>query len=123
LAAVSDVGFGSSINSRIDAGGALLAGRTASAQSADVTCSSWPIGFYSNLTVGQGSNIFGGFAGFDGSDARGFSTTRINFPNGWFVGGGASAAEPVIGPRLCADPLASSGMTLPPRCGGNVTPP
>jgi opacity protein-like surface antigen len=69
-----------------------LAGRTASAQSADVTYSSWPIGFQSNLTVGQGSNIYGSFAGFDGSDARGFSTTRINFPNGWFVGGGASAA-------------------------------
>ena len=70
-----------------------LAGRTASAQTADVTYSSWPIGFQSNLTVGQGSNIYGSFAGFDGSDARGgFSTTRINFPNGWFVGGGASGA-------------------------------
>jgi hypothetical protein len=54
-----------------------------------VTYSSWPIGFYSNLTVGQSSNIYGSFAGFDGSDARGgFSTLRYNFPNGWFVGGG-----------------------------------
>jgi opacity protein-like surface antigen len=68
-----------------------LAGRTACAQAADVTYSSWPVGFYSNLTVGQNSNIYGSFAGFDGSDARGgFSTMRYNFPNGWFVGGGAS---------------------------------
>src|SRR4030081_2966256 len=70
-----------------------LAGRTAWAQTADVTYSSWPIGFHSNLTVGQGSNIYGSFAGFDGTDARsGFSTVRTSFPNGWFVGGGASAA-------------------------------
>jgi opacity protein-like surface antigen len=63
-----------------------LAGRTACAQSADVIYSSWPIGFQSNLTVGQGSNIYGSF---DGSDARGgFSYMRANFPNGWFVGGG-----------------------------------
>ncbi|HEV7877925.1 hypothetical protein [Bradyrhizobium sp.] len=67
-----------------------LAGRTACAQTAAVTYSSWPIGFYSNLTVGQGSNSYGSFAGFDGSDARGgFSTMRTHFPNGWFVGGGA----------------------------------
>ena len=67
-----------------------LAGRTACAQTADVTYSSWPIGFHSNLTVGQGSNIYGSFAGLDGSDARGgFSTMRANFPNGWFVGAGA----------------------------------
>jgi opacity protein-like surface antigen len=66
-----------------------VAGRPACAQSAAVTYSSWPIGFYSNLTVGQGSNIYGSFAGFDGSDARrGFSTMRYTFPNGWFVGGG-----------------------------------
>jgi hypothetical protein len=68
-----------------------LGERTACAQTAPVTYSSWPIGFYSNLTVGQGSNIYGSFAGFDGSDARGgFSTTRTNFPNGWFVAGGTS---------------------------------
>jgi hypothetical protein len=75
-----------------------VAGRTASAQTADATYSSWPVGFYSNLTVGQGSNIYGSFAGFDGSDARGgFSYTRANFPNGWFVGGGASGAGFGIG--------------------------
>ena len=66
-----------------------LGERTACAQTADVTYSSWPVGFHSNLTVGQGSNIYGSFAGFDGSDARRFSTLRYAFPNGWFVGGGA----------------------------------
>jgi hypothetical protein len=66
-----------------------LAGRTACAQTAAVTYSSWPIGFYSNLTVGQNSTIYGSFAGFDGSDARGgFSYMRYPLPNGWFVGGG-----------------------------------
>jgi hypothetical protein len=66
-----------------------LGGRAACAQTAAVTYSSWPIGFYSNLTVGQGSNVYGSFAGFGGSDARGgFSSMRTNFPNGWFVGGG-----------------------------------
>jgi hypothetical protein len=53
-----------------------------------VTYSSWPVGFHNNLTVGQGSNIYGSFAGFDGNGARGFSTMRTTFPNGWFVGGG-----------------------------------
>ena len=69
-----------------------IAGRTACAQTTAVTYSSWPIGFNSNLTVGQNSNVYGSFAGFDGSDARGFSYLRANFPNGWFVGGGASGA-------------------------------
>jgi opacity protein-like surface antigen len=68
-----------------------LGGRTAHAQAAPVTywISSWPIGFGGNLAVGQSSNTYGNFAGFDGSDARGggFSYTRYNFPNGWFVGG------------------------------------
>ena len=69
---------------------ALCFGRTAGAQTASVTYSSWPIGFHSNLTVGQGSSIYGSFAGFGGSDVRGgFSTTRYTFPNGWFVGSGA----------------------------------
>jgi len=66
-----------------------LGGPAAYAQGAAVTYSSWPLGFRSNLTVGQSSNIYGSF---DGSDARGggFSYTRSNFPNGWFVGGGAT---------------------------------
>jgi hypothetical protein len=69
-----------------------VAGRPACAQTAAVTYSSWPIGFQSNLTAGQGSNIYGSFAGFDGSDAQsGFSTMRATFPNGWFVGGATGA--------------------------------
>ena len=67
-----------------------LAGRTAGAQGTEVTYSSWPVGFHSNLTVGQGSNVYGSLAGFDDRDARGFSWTRYNFSNGWFVGGGTS---------------------------------
>lgn len=66
-----------------------LAGRTAFAQGAEVTYSSWPVGFHSNLTVGQGANVYGRLAGDDDRDARGFSWTRYHFPNGWFVGGGS----------------------------------
>jgi opacity protein-like surface antigen len=63
---------------------ALCAGaRTACAQTAAVPYASWPIGFGSNLTVGQSSNIYGS-PGFDGG---GFSYPRTNFPNGFFVGG------------------------------------
>jgi opacity protein-like surface antigen len=68
-----------------------LGARTAHAQAAPVRywVSSWPIGFGGDPTVGQGSNTYGNFPSFDGSDARGggFSYTRYNFPNGWFVGG------------------------------------
>ncbi|MEA2959977.1 MAG: hypothetical protein QOI46_75 [Alphaproteobacteria bacterium] len=68
-----------------------LAGRAASAQGTEVTYSSWPVGFHSGLTVGQGSTVYGSLAGFDGSDVEGrFSWTRYHFPNGWFVGGGAT---------------------------------
>jgi opacity protein-like surface antigen len=67
-----------------------LGGRTAHAQAAPVTywISSWPIGFGGNLAGGQGSNTYGNFPSFDGSDARGggFSNIRYNFSNGWFVG-------------------------------------
>jgi opacity protein-like surface antigen len=67
-----------------------LGGRTAHAQAAPVTywIPGWPVGFGGNPTVDQGSNTYGNFPSFDGSDARGggFSYTRYNFPNGWFVG-------------------------------------
>jgi opacity protein-like surface antigen len=65
-----------------------LGARMACAQTAAVTFSSWPIGFGSNLTVGQNSNIYGSLSSFDGSDVRGggFSYMRTNFPNGWFIG-------------------------------------
>jgi len=66
-------------------------GRTAHAQAAPVTywIPGWPIGFGGNPTVGTGSNSYGNFPGFDGSGAGGggFSSTRYNFSNGWFVGG------------------------------------
>ena len=67
-----------------------LGGRTAHAQATPVNywIPGWPAGFGGNLTVGQGSNTYGNFPSFDGSDARGgFSYMRYNFPNGWFVGG------------------------------------
>jgi hypothetical protein len=67
-----------------------LGGRTAHAQagSASYGIPGW-LGFGGNLTGGQGSNTYGNFAGFDGGDFRsgGFSSTRYNFANGWFVGG------------------------------------
>jgi opacity protein-like surface antigen len=64
-----------------------LGGRTACAQTGAVPYSSWPLGFRSNLTVGQSSNTYGSFANFDGSDGG----SRYNFPNGWFVGGQSSS--------------------------------
>jgi opacity protein-like surface antigen len=67
-----------------------LGGRTAHAQAAPVNywIPGWPAGFGGNLTAGQGSNTYGNFPSFDGSDARGgFYSMRYNFPNGWFVGG------------------------------------
>ncbi|MGY3616814.1 hypothetical protein [Bradyrhizobium sp. USDA 10063] len=66
-----------------------LGGRTAHAQVAPMTywTPGWPLGF-DNVTADQSSNTYGNFPSFDGSDARGggFSYTRYNFPNGWFVG-------------------------------------
>jgi opacity protein-like surface antigen len=67
-----------------------LAGRAVSAQGAEVTYSSWPVGFHSELTVGQDSSVYGSLAGFDRGDARGLSWTRTDFSNGWFVGGGSA---------------------------------
>jgi opacity protein-like surface antigen len=66
-----------------------LGARTACAQAMAVTYSGWPVGFGSNLTVGQNANTFGSPSSFDGNDVRGggFSYLRTNFPNGWFVGG------------------------------------
>jgi opacity protein-like surface antigen len=72
-----------------------LGGRTAHAQAAPVTywTPGWPAGFGGNLS-GQSSNAYGNFPSFDGSDDRagGFSYTRYNFPNGWFVGGESGMA-------------------------------
>jgi hypothetical protein len=69
-----------------------LGGRTAHAQAAPVVywMPSGPIGFGGNPIFGQSANPYGNFAGLDGSDPRGggYSYTRTNFSNGWFVGGG-----------------------------------
>jgi hypothetical protein len=90
-----------------------LAGRTASAQTAAATYSSWPIGFYSNLTVGQGSNSYGSFAGLGGSDARGgFSTMRTNFSNGWFVGGMGFGMNGVNQTATFGSSLTTEGVQL-----------
>ena len=64
-----------------------LGGRTAHSQSAPLTywTPGW-LGFGGNLNAGQGATTDGNFAGFDGGGAGGFSTTRYNFSNGWFVG-------------------------------------
>jgi opacity protein-like surface antigen len=65
---------------------ACLSGGTACAQTAPV--SYWipgsPFGFGGSLDGGQRFSTYGDFPRFDGSGA---SVSRINFPNGWFVGG------------------------------------
>jgi len=67
-----------------------LGGRTAHAQTAPVPywTPGWPAGFGGDAAAGQGSNAYGNFPSFDGSDAGriGASNMRYNFPNGWFVG-------------------------------------
>jgi|KBSMisStaDraftv2_1062788.scaffolds.fasta_scaffold230946_2 opacity protein-like surface antigen len=64
-----------------------LSGAAAHAQSASVNywTPGW-LGFGGNLNAGQGVNIDGSFASFDGVAASGFSSTRYNFGNGFFVG-------------------------------------
>lgn len=48
----------------------------------------WPLGFGGDPAAGQGASSYGNFPGFDGSDGHGgFSYSRTNFSNGWFVGG------------------------------------
>ena len=63
-----------------------LGGREAHAQSAPVTylTPGW-LGFGGNLGASQGANPDGKVANLDGG-AGGFSSTRYNFGNGWFVG-------------------------------------
>jgi opacity protein-like surface antigen len=63
-----------------------LGGPAAHAQSAPLSywIPGWPIGFGGDPAAAQGANAYGNFPSFDGSD--GFSSTRYNFSNGWFVG-------------------------------------
>ena len=62
-----------------------LGGRTAHAQTAPVMywIPGWPIGFGGDPSAGGGTNAYGNFPSFDGSDGR--SGGFYNFPKGWFV--------------------------------------
>lgn len=64
--------------------------RAAHAQAAPITywTPGWPAGFGGNSGADSSSNTYANFPSFDGSGARGrgFTHTRYNFPNGWFVG-------------------------------------
>jgi opacity protein-like surface antigen len=62
-----------------------LSGRAADAQATAVPYwfSSWPLGFGGDLAAGQSSNSSDGFLNFDGG---GVSSSRYDFPSGWFVG-------------------------------------
>jgi len=64
-----------------------VSGRTAHAQAAPVTywTPGW-LGFGGQLNADRGADTYGNFTGFDDDSAGGFSSTRHNFPNGWFVG-------------------------------------
>ena len=90
LGGSADVHVRKQIRSRIGIGGALPGRPNGHAQAAPVTywLPGWPIGFGGDPAVDPGSNTYGNFPSFDGSDARGggFSYMR-NLPNGWFVGG------------------------------------
>jgi hypothetical protein len=63
-----------------------LGGPTAHAQA--VPLSYWIPGGLVGFGGGPNSNTYGNVAGFDGNDAGGggFSLTRYNFSDGWFVG-------------------------------------
>ena len=65
-----------------------LGGRAAHAQAGPVPywIPGWPMGFSGDPAADTGSNTYGNFPGFSFSEARGFSSTRYNFSNGWFVG-------------------------------------
>jgi hypothetical protein len=69
-----------------------LGGQAAYAQTAPVNywTPGWPLGFGGNLADGQSWNTYGNFPSFSGSEAQGngFSYSRYNFSDGWFVGAG-----------------------------------
>ena len=86
-----DVYFRKQIRSRIRIGGALSrrANGPCPGRPCDILDPKLARRFRRQPNRGQGSNTYGNFPSFDGSDARagGFSYARYNFPNGWFVGG------------------------------------
>ena len=67
---------------------ACLVAQTAQAQVNPLTywTPGWPIGFSSNTAAGLTSETYGNFPGIEATDANGFSYSRYNFSNGWFVG-------------------------------------
>jgi hypothetical protein len=73
-----------------------LGGRPGFAQDEAVAYSSWPLGFQSNVTIGQSANVYGSFAGF-ARDPRSFSHTRYDFSNGWFVGAASGPSDLGVG--------------------------
>jgi opacity protein-like surface antigen len=91
-----------------------LGGRPAHAQSAAVSywTPGW-LGFGGNLNAGQGTSTDTNYAGFGGSDAGGFSSTRYNFSNRWFVGnerGGLGLGTPGISQTGAFGSLYSEGV-------------
>jgi opacity protein-like surface antigen len=46
----------------------------------------WPLGFGGGVAVDQNAETYGNFPSFDASRGGGFSYTRYNFSNGWYVG-------------------------------------
>jgi opacity protein-like surface antigen len=65
-----------------------LGAPAAHAQSAPVSywIPGWPLGFGGGMATSQSADTWRNFPGFSAGDASGFSTTRYNFSNGWFVG-------------------------------------
>lgn len=94
-----------------------LGGRALHAQSAPVSywIPGWPLGFGGGLPSVPAGDTYRNFPSFDGSGAQagGFSYSRYNFPNGWFVGSeggrlGLNASG--IGPDAFGGPFSSQGM-------------
>jgi hypothetical protein len=68
---------------------ALCAGaRTAHAQAAPLSywTPGWPLGFGGTADADQVANSYANFPSFTATDARGFTYSRYNFGDGWFVG-------------------------------------
>jgi hypothetical protein len=66
----------------------LLGATTAHAQTNPLTywTPGWPLGFGGSVAVEEVGETYGNFPTLDASRGGGFSYTRYNFSNGWFVG-------------------------------------